>query len=240
MQNKPYVSAARRAGMVAAMISMAVQVPPDLRPLARFDFGKPLRVQNPAVAGVEEVIDAYLYDSFSVAANTGFPKVTLFGTPISGAKTIAQTNMRQAGHLESGDRFQVYSLQCFVGNDTVPVDLNNMLRNISVIFTVRSKPYFEGPMLLLPAGCGAVVQGAAQLGTAPAGAAATFSTSNGPQDPRAIFTYGDPIPIQGEESFAVTINPETAFNLAAAGANPAGAGTTVYVLLAGKRYRGVS
>ena len=89
---------------------------PDMRVLAaagRFkgsDMGALLsdRRPNPAVDDFEEAIEFSYYDSFSVAAAAAMPvKTVLFQSPISAAKTLAQTNMRKQGSLPSDERFKV-------------------------------------------------------------------------------------------------------------------------------------
>src|SRR5438270_75794 len=74
------------------------------RELTAADYGRNsesliTRAENPGIANLDEWIDAYLYDSFTVAANTAFTKQTLFQTPIGGTKTVASTNLRQNGKL---------------------------------------------------------------------------------------------------------------------------------------------
>ncbi len=208
---------------------------------SRINFGRPeRRMANPHVAGVEEVINQPVYDSFSFAQAAAFAKTTIFQTPIGQAgKQLAQTNMVLAGQLQNPQKLWIRALRVFISNDTTIADVNNILRNVSVVLTIGKKPFFEGPVLLLQAGCGAVQYSAAQVGTAPAGSATPFSTSNGIADPRAVFTLSQPIPLESGETFSVTFNPEAAFNMQANTTNPAGAGTTIYCILDGELYRGV-
>lgn len=223
-------------GLLASMLLQASK--PGLDEIVR-------RRKNPSVAlangqAVEEDIEWSFYDSFSIAANTAFAKQTMFQTPVSGAKTLASTNMKSNGRMANGDRFLLKRIRCFIANDTVPVDVNNILRNCSMLFTVRTKPYFEGVPILVPAGAGLYLTSAAQVGTAPAGTAVAFATSNGSFDPRTGLIFSKGVPISDQEQFQVIINPETAFNTAAAGANPAGVGTTIFVFLDGILSRGVN
>ena len=198
------------------------------------------RRPNPVVAGTEEVIDQPVYDSFSLAANTAFAKVVLFQTPIGqSSKTLAQTNMTKAGQLEFPQRLIIQAIGVFIANNTTPTDVGNILQNVSFTLTTGKKPMLEVPVLMLPAGRGAVLTAAAQVGTAPAGAAVAYTTSNGSTDPRGMFTLAHPITIESGEGFSVTLNPETAFNTQANTTNPPGVGTTVYVILDGYIYRAV-
>lgn len=211
-----------------------------LRSLAGMRFAHP-RFSNPVLQGVEDVINQPIYDSFSVAAGTAWPNVTTLFSQSQGqaGKTLAQTNMIQAGTLQAPQRLYVQALRIFIGNDAVIADLNNILRNVSVTLTVGKKPYFEGPVLLLSAGTGAMLSAASQVGTAPAGSAPLFATSNGAPDQRSIFSLSRPWMLEEGEAFSVTVRAETAFNTTAAAANPAGVGVTVYFILDGELYRGV-
>lgn len=202
--------------------------------------GNHLRRQNPAVDGVQEAIEWVLYDSFSVAANTAFPKTVMFQTPVGqGGKTVAQTNMTAAGRLSSDERFAVRQVAIYVSNDTVPADAINISRNVSVVMQVRTKPYVQGIPIFYPPALGMYLTAAGQVGTAAAGNAALFATSNGGFDPGAGFTFAAPgITIGNQETFNVTLNPETAFSTQTAG-NPVGVGTTIYALLFGTLLRGV-
>lgn len=214
----------------------------NLRLLHRGRFAiPPARMRNPVLAGVEDVVNQPIYDSFSVAAATAWPNVTTLFAQSMGqsGKTLAQTNMIAAGILQAPQRLYVQSYRVFIGNDTVISDLNQILRNVSVTLTIGKKPYFEGPVLLLSAGCGALVTAAANVGTAPAGSAPLFSTSNGNPDQRNIFSLSRPFMLEEGESFSVTFRAETAFNTTAAAANPPGVGATVYFILDGELYRGV-
>ncbi len=214
----------------------------NLRLLHRGRFGAPPpRFRNPVLAGVEDVVNQPIYDSFSVAAGTAWPNVTTLFAQSQGqsGKTLAQTNMILAGTLQAPQRLYVQSYRIFTGNDTVIADLNAILRNVSVTLTIGTKPYFQGPVLLLSAGSGALVTAASQVGTAPTGSAPLFSTSNGNPDQRSVFSLSRPIMLEEGESFSVTFRAETAFNTQANTTNPAGVGATVYFILDGELYRGV-
>jgi hypothetical protein len=210
--------------------------------LSEFDFGRLPKVsgRNPLVANLMEVINQPVYDSVSFAAAAAMAKTVLFQTPIGqGGKTLAQTNMTKAGQLEQPQKLVIRAISLFFSNNTAPVDLVNFLQNVSFVLTVGKKPMLECPALNLTAGRGAIAYSMAELGTAAAGDVPTASTSNGVPDPRSVFTLNQPIVIEGGEGFAVTLNPETAFNFAAAASRPVGNGTTVYVILDGELYRGV-
>jgi hypothetical protein len=213
-----------------------------LRELKIFNFGKRPRCKmtNPILGGVEDYITQPIYDSVSFAAGAAFAQQTMFQQPRGQAgKTLAQTNMTGPGFLPNPQRLILRALRVFISNNTAPVDMVNMLQNVSIQLILGTKPYFLGFLGLLTAGCGAMVTAAAQLGTAPAGAAPTFSTSNGQPDQRNVFALNQPITIEQGETIQVILNPDVAFNFAAAGANPPGVGTSLFVILDGDLYRGV-
>ena len=212
----------------------------NARTRARFSgrgFGKQLSrhsQHNPGVPGQIDVIDWTYYDSISFAASAAMATSVFFQTPISGNKLLNQTNMQgQGGQLPFPQTLTITALKVFIANNTVPADLNNLLNNCSYVLTVGLKPFFQCPLAVLTAGMGAIVTAAAQVGTAPAGSAPLFTTSNGVPDPRAVYTLSKPIIIGYGENFNVTITPNAAFNFAANTTNPAGVGTTIVVHLDG-------
>jgi|SRR6266481_2732883 len=213
------------------------------RELGSFNFGKPrarARASNPILGGVEDYITQPIYDSVSFAAGAAFAAQTMFQSPRGqNGKTLAQTNMTGPGFLPNPQRLILRALRCFIANSTAPVDMFNLMQNVSIQLILGTKPYFLGFLGLLTAGCGAMVTAAAQVGTAPAGTAPLFSTSNGLPDQRNVLALNQPITIEQGETIQVILNPDTAFNFAAAGANPAGVGTTIYMILDGDLYRGV-
>ena len=79
-----------------------------------------VRHSNPTVAGVEETIDQPIYDSFSIAANTAFPKTVLFQSPIGqNGKTLAQTNLVVGGPVAvPATRWSSTAFPC--GSPTTP------------------------------------------------------------------------------------------------------------------------
>lgn len=209
---------------------------------ALLDFGRLPKVggRNPLVANIMEVINQPVYDSVSFAAAAAMAKTVLFQTPIGqGGKTLAQTYMTKAGQLEQPQKLVIRAISLFFANNTAPIDLVNFLQNVSFTLTVGKKPMLECFAGNLTAGRGAIAYSAAELGTVAVGDVPFVSTSNGVPDPRSVFTLNQPIVIEGGEGFSVTLNPETAFNFAAAATRPNGTGTTVYVILDGELYRGV-
>ncbi|MBZ5523575.1 MAG: hypothetical protein LAP21_15180 [Acidobacteriia bacterium] len=213
----------------------------NFRELKSFNFGKPrARASNPILGGVEDYITQPIYDSASFAASAAMTQLTMFQQPRGqSGKTLAQTNMTGPGFLPNPQRLILRALRVFTSNNTVITDLVNLLQNTSIQLILGTKPYFLGFLGLLSAGCGAMVTASSQVGTAPAGSAPLFSTSNGVPDQRSVMALNQPIMIEQGETIQVILNPDTAFNFAAAGANPAGVGTTIYVILDGDLYRGV-
>lgn len=198
--------------------------------------------QNPTYPGVQDAIMQPVYDSFSVAAAAAFPAQTVMFQVARGqaGKTLAQTNMQQSGQLPNPQSLLIQAIEVWIANNTAPVDLQNMLANVSFQLLIGTKPYLQCPLVNLPAGRGGVAYSAAQLGTAAAGDISFASTSNGAPDPRAVFTLQqNAIGLTQGEQFQVVITAETAFNMAAANARPNGNGTSLWVFLDGVLQRSV-
>ena len=209
-----------------------------LRNLSLDNMGR-LKLKNPTVTGPGgpwEVINQPYFDSFSVAQGAAFPATTLFQTA---NKVTAQSNMTLAGQLPGDQRLVVMAIRLHIANNTAPVDVANILQNVSMTLVIRKKPMLECPALYVPSGLGMNISAVAQVGTAPAGSAVVVNTSNGKTDYRAVFALSRPFTIDGGESFYLKLNPDTAFNFSANTANPPGNGTTIYVFLDGELTRSV-
>ncbi len=215
----------------------------NLRLVGAARFGRPMppRRKNPTLPGYEDVVDQPLYDSFTVQQGANFPTVTtLFQSPIgANGKTLAQTNMTLNGQLPAPQRAYILSYRIFVRNDAVPADLMLFGVNASHSWMIGTKPYWQGPSFLLSAGTGMIVTAAAQVGTAPAGSAPLFTTSQGVPDQRSVYALTQPYILEQGETFNWTVRAETAFALTANTANPAGTGLTIYIVLDTQLYRGV-
>ena len=209
-----------------------------VRALTLGNLGK-LKRRNPTVTtqnGPWEVINQPYYDSFSIAQGAAFPATTLFQTA---NKPTAQSNMTLAGQIPGDQRLVVMAIRLHIANNTAPVDVANILQNVSVVLTIRKKPMLEVPAMYIPSGLGMNLSAVAQVGTAPAGSAVVLNTSNGAMHYAAIFALSRPFTIDGGESFSVKLNPDTGFNFSANTANPPGNGTTIYVYLDGELTRSV-
>jgi hypothetical protein len=196
-----------------------------------------VRQENTLLSNGLERINQYVWDTFTVANNTVFPKTTLFLTPQQGStKNLAQTNMMSAGQLTAPQVLIAKALRIFVLNNVTPTDLLALFTNVSVTVSVGKKPMFEGTPWMLPAGGGLWFQGA-QFGTAPAGSAPSYSSSNGVPDINNVYSMPDPITINAGENFSVVFNPETAFTTQANTTNPAGTGFTIVFAFEGYLFR---
>jgi len=218
----------------------------SVRPLGMQRFGRSednpnRRRQNPMVGNILEVVNWIQYDSVSFGQSAAFTKTTLFQTPIGQAgKTLADTNMTQAGQLQSPQKLDILAIRFYVSNNTIPVDVQNILQNVSFQLFVGTKPMWQGPCLWLTAGCGfyspSVAFTTAGLGLAGAGEGA-FNTSVGVPDQRSVYSLTQVLTIESTEAFSVVLTPEHAFNMAVT--LSLGVGTTIYVGLDGELYRGV-
>lgn len=225
-----------------------------MRPLGGISFGKGrssreisrlVRMSNPQMAGVEDKISQPIYDSFSLAQSAAFPQTVMFQVQKgAGGKTLAQTNMVSSGQLQFPQRLWLCAIYFVIANNTVLADVINIQSLVSFTLNVGTKNYLQVPAGFLTAGRGAVMNcisnvGYVTAGTAGANTLTAFATSNGIQDPRAIFAMDNPFMIEYGESFNVTLNPETPFNMTANTTNPPGVGTTIQVYLDGTLYRSV-
>lgn len=205
-------------------------------------FSRVPRFSNPQMAGVEDKISQPIYDSFSLAAAAAFPQTVMFQVQKGASgKTLAQTNMVSSGQLQFPQRLWLCAIYFVVANNTTLTDLINIQTNVSFTLNVGTKNYLQVPAGFLTAGRGAVMNTIANVGQAVAagGGVTAYATSNGVQDPRAIFALDNPFMIEYGESFNVTLNPETPFNMQANTTNPPGVGTQITVFLDGTLYRSV-
>jgi hypothetical protein len=184
--------------------------------------------------------DYYMYDTFTVAANTAFPnKTAMFTTPQQGStKNLAQTDMDSFGQLVAPEIMVVRAMRVYVLNNVTPTDLLALYTNVSVIFNIGKKPLWKGVPWQLPAGGGLWLQGA-QVGTAPAGSSVLFTASNGNPDIRNVYSLRDPHTINAGENFSVIFTAETAFNTQAVATNPPGTGFTIVMALEGSLFQAV-
>lgn len=193
--------------------------------------------KNEIAPGLSTYRDGWYYDSFSVAAGAAFPNQTvLFATPQGqGGKTLASTNLTgQGGQIPSGETLQLNSIRLYISNTTTPADLQNILQNCSIQFLIKNYPVYQSIPAWFPAGFGGVALSMAQVGTAPAGAAAVTSITNGMPVQTAAYEFKYPYQMESQLNFQVLITANTAFNMVAgAGTNPLGVGTTIYVFLEG-------
>jgi hypothetical protein len=197
--------------------------------------------QNPNLAGVVEAITYSFYDQATFAQNAAFAQTLLFQTPVGqGGKLLSQSDMTFPGVFPNPQRFTIWAICVHISNNTIPADMQNLVQNVTLQLSINTKPYQQGPLALFPAGRGWELVAAAQVGTAPAGSSALYSTSNGPVDPRAVYMMDIPITIEQGEQFNVLLVPQSAFNLTANSTNPPGVGTVITVYLDGNWERGVS
>ncbi len=215
-----------------------------MKKLSRDNFAqpksiRPWRLKNPGLPGAGYDNTDFLYDSFSVAQAAAFPQKTpMFQVPVSGAKTLAQTNMRTAGTLANGEVFRLKRMRIIVAHNTYPADAINILQLCSAVLFIGGRQFVAGPILAFPGGGGGVLSAASQVGTAAAGSNIQTGFSNGAADIRAAFTFEDEIQLDNNEQIEVDITAETAFNMTATAAG--GLGTTLYCFLDGRRLRKVS
>lgn len=109
--------------------------------------------------GQAEAVNEDLYD-YQTYANAGQTQLTFFNTPISGTKTLADTNMSLAGQLPNGNRFEIRRIEieffsgvlpglgqqnsaAATGIDDFANDLYTVMKSGSVTLTLLNKPYLR-------------------------------------------------------------------------------------------------
>lgn len=199
---------------------------------------------NPVAPGMIDIENQPIYDTNSFAAGSAFPSTTAFFATPSGqsSKTYQQTNMIQARSLPAPQTLSIRDYRLIVRNDALPPDLFNLLYNTWLDFWIGTKEYFVGPSVLWTAGGGGVVNAVGMVGETPTtgGANYFYSSSNGDQDQRNVFTLSRPIQIGSLETFYLNLNCPTSFNLVASTATPVGGtGLTVIAVLDGELVKGV-
>ena len=113
---------------------------------------------QPGVPGVTDKLNTNVYDSFSdgsgIAANTTH---SLFLTPRGATKSYLDTNLEQASRIP-WPWMEVCGIGVKVYNRTaVPstmADVNQMIQNNLVVFSISEKVYYRLPAHYLPAGNG--------------------------------------------------------------------------------------
>lgn len=186
------------------------------------------------IDGVLNTIDQPLYDSVRLAA-AAVSRVTFFAVPqgqpgtafaAAGNKTLADTNLTNAGILPAPQRFTVKALAFRVGASVTVGDLKLIMDSSVFELTVGSKVFLQCPASYLTAGMGLWASGA--------GAAVGLDTvlQNGIADPRALRVLDQPIMIDQQQNFSVTLSwPVAAVTIVAA--------TPVQLFMLGTLYRAV-
>ena len=126
--------------------------------------------------------------------------------PISGAaKTICETNMRQAGTIPAGESYQVRGVKLLVqeafgdGTDT-PELLMAVFQGSVLVFEKQQKVMLQVPTVMCNPGCG--ISYAAAI---PAAGTMTSYGQLGSPDARSFWMLDNPIVLGSNEPFAVYI-----------------------------------
>lgn len=170
-----------------------------------------------------------LYDTVTIAAGATFSTLTtaLFvnAGPQSG-KTLAQTNMTQAGRLPAPQAFSIFAIQVRIQEDILPADFYSVVNGFAINLILGQKSYQLAPIWYMAAGGG------------PFGISTTVDwMGNGLPSRQAIRNLAIPIVIENQMDFRVQFEG-TSFTASAA-ASVGGTGITVQVVLDGLYARGV-
>lgn len=178
------------------------------------------------------VIDQPLYDSFRMPA-AATSTVSFFQIPkgqpgtafaAAGNKTLADTNLTNAGLLPSPQRFLIQAIAFVTGISVTLADMRLLLNGAVFELTIGTKPFLQCPLNFIPGGAGVLNSGSA--------AAATEVLNHGFPAPQAIKVLTEPIPIDKMENFGATVSwPVAAITLAVA--------TPVQLFLHGTLYRSI-
>lgn len=175
-----------------------------------------------------EVVDLPIYDSFTIAQNTAFTNQILFQTPIGGSKTLAETNLVQAGQLEGGTAFTIDGLCVKVQPDVAFADLVLLTRNVTFDLRIGSgRTYYQAPLIMIPGGTVPTTNGSATTV-----AATTISSASNGAPTVQILPLKYPVTIGDGEHFEVDINAQHAFSTSAGGT-----GLVVWVAFYGSYFR---
>lgn len=201
---------------------------------------------NGPAGGTATEQSGFIWDTFTVAPNTAFPSpITMFSTAQSQAtKGLAQTNLFSQQNLGGQETLMATGMRLYILNNAIPIDVLAFFSTVSVqLFQGPTNfPVWEGLPWMLPAG-GGLWAFAAQLGTAPGGAAPFYTSSNGVPTIESAYQFSIPIAIEALEKFNVQLvgwGATPAFTTQPNTTNPAGTGLTWVLALEGVRTRQIS
>lgn len=171
-----------------------------------------------------------LYDSFTIAAGAALTEATsaMFTTPIgSGGKTLAQTNLKFANKLQTGEIFAIMVFQLRIAENILFADLLTVLNGyVFRFFLGTDKPFQVIPIWAAPAGGG--IAGYAATTVA---ATSLVATTNGQPTNAAVRMLATPIPIDSNMNFSANLGGTASSTLTAGGSG--GTGLTFMALLDG-------
>ena len=154
-----------------------------------------------------------LYDTLVLAAGAIGTKQQLFINPVSATKGLELTNMQFAKQLAPGERFEVFALKArFVGFSQS--DLDGVLKNYALTFTIGGRPVWQGPLHECPGG-----GGAAGYAATTAAATTLAAATNGVADPRASNQFPADlfIPIADGDAFIAELSSVAGFTMVGTG-----------------------
>lgn len=109
-------------------------------------------VKGQVIAGIKDVISQPLYDTIQFSAASVGDQV-FFAVPIGAGKTLWHTNMRQAGEVSRGQKFDCYGLSLTIQSAGLTLPdwvLITETAQAYVVFTFLNKVYYECPLYLIP------------------------------------------------------------------------------------------
>lgn len=144
-----------------------------------------------------------LYDSEEIATS-GTTTLTMFQVPVGQAsKTQLDTNMKAAGLIQTGERFQMHSIGFGLQNSAAAsiglVDFREILETGYLQISIQDREYFNARLTMLPFGGGytAVSDGATTT---------TQDPQNGAPDHRVMYKFLRKIVVPRNVHFQISLN----------------------------------
>jgi len=159
----------------------------------------------PHIEEGKEVLSWTLYDSVTLEAAA--ISATLFQSPVSGTRTLYDTNMREAGKLPYPDTFEFQGVRMFCEFDNTQTLMTKLLKGVMTL-VIGAKPYAEILLWRIPGGCGlhSVMGNQALLtGTPDTFDASVHYAQNGAPDQLSMRTFAIPIKLEPGEVFRVDL-----------------------------------
>lgn len=189
------------------------------------------RRRNPIMPDWTDIQPWHFYDRLTTAVATAMAADQLFfTTPLSATKTKLDTNLKQAGRLPDPKHFLVTAMRFIFDSRMLLSDIQQIIGNFFIEFTIGDKIYAEGHFDLFPGGAGI-------YGMTTRTAEATWA--NGYPDPMAVDQWGSDRGIHILQGQTFDVKARTPNTVTTATAAAGGTGSNIRCVLDGILYREV-